>query len=472
MILALFSVASYLRYRAAAWKAFDLDVQTNLDTLQSALEEEIREAADAARTDGTLREPSRRLKRAADLAVAAFRLNGLYAEIRSGAAASTLLARVPGAGLGEGDRLLNDSVWEQLAGHLAARVLLLPDGRRGVARSFRPRSLDETVTLVVADRTTLVEQTLGDIRRAFFQFGAAGLFLALAGGYWLATRVLRPIDTLTTQADAMAASPSAPGSRLGIRNPHDELGRLGMTLNRLLDRVELSMSRTKAFIADAAHELKTPVAIVRTEAELSLSRHRSIEESREALSAIAAESAHLSRLVSDLTLLAEGELLEHPLERRLVDLRELLQEVARSLRSLAESRQVSIEFEAAAGVEYRGDERLLRQIFVNLVENAIKFSGPNTCIGASLFRVGESVELSVLDEAPTLLPADREKVFDRFYRSPVAAKKDATGSGLGLAIVAWAVKLHGGRVRVEPRDSIGNRFVVTLPLAEEPAQRM
>jgi signal transduction histidine kinase len=470
VIFALFSGATYLRYRAAAWRAFDTDLQTNLDTLQTEFTEEIRQAEDVAKTDATLRDPLRRLDRAADQAVAAFRLNGLYAEIRLGAAATgTPLARVAGAGVGEQESLLDPAAWKTLAGAVAPRVLVLPRGRRGVARTFRPTGSHETVTLVIADKTTLVEQTLGAIRWALFEFGAVGLLLALGGGYWLATRALRPIDTLTSEAGAMASSPSAPGSRLAIVNPDDELGRLGMTFNCLLERIELSMAQTKAFIADAAHELKTPVAIVRTEAELSLSRHRSLEESHEALSTIAAESLRLSRLVSDLTLLAEGELLEHPLEQRLVDLRELLQDVARSLRSLAQARRVEVEVEAPVGVEYRGDERVLRQIFVNLLENAIKFSPPDSLIGTSLSRNGEVVELNVLDQAPTLSPADRVRVFERFYRSARATRGEPSGSGLGLAIVAWAVKLHGGRVHVEPRSPVGNRFVVTLPLEPESA---
>ncbi len=470
MILTLFSAATYLQYRAAAWRAFDIDLQTNLDTLQTEFLEEIQEAGVLAKTEPALLDPWRRLDRAADEAVAAFRLNGLYAEIRSPGAPDSPMARVAGAGLREKESLLDDASWKGLEDARVPRVLVLPGGRRAVARSFRPSGFGATVILAVADRTTLVEQTLASIRRALLQLGAAGLFLALAGGYWLATRVLRPIDTLTRGANAMAESPS-PGARLAVANPGDELGRLGMTLNRLLERIELSMSRTRAFIADAAHELKTPVAIVRTEAELSLSRHRSPEESREAIAAIAAESARLSRLVSDLTLLAEGELLEHPLERRLVDLRELLHEVARSLRPLAAARGLEFDLDASSGVEYRGDERILRQVFVNLMENAIKFSPAGSRIGAVLTRSEGGVELSVLDEAPALSANDRTRVFERFYRSAGATRGEAGGSGLGLAIVEWAVRLHGGEVRAEPRSPGGNRFVVTLPLAAEGEER-
>jgi signal transduction histidine kinase len=465
VIVGLFSVASYVRYRSAAWKAFDIDLQNNLDTLRNAFLEEVREASSGGNEAAGARSP---LEEAAVEAVAGFRLNGLYAEIRSGQAGQTLLARVPGAGIEEGGKLLDEESWKGLAGLPHARFLALSGERRGVARSFRVPSQDATVTILVADRMTLVELTLSAIRVSFIAFGTAGLLLALAGGYWLATRALRPIDVLTVQAEEMAAGRSVPGGRLAILNPRDELGRLGLTFNRLLDRIEQSVNQTRAFIADAAHELKTPVAIIRTEAELGLSDERNFTETREALAAIAAESAHLSRLVSDLTLLAEGETLDQPLERRLVDLTELLQEVVRSLRSLAASREVEVEVEVSGGQEYRGDERLLRRVLMNLVENAIKFSRRGGRIGVVLTEQGGSVELRVLDEAPTLPVEERQKVFQRFYRSPQARSSGTTGNGLGLAIVEWAVTLHSGRIRVEPRSPIGNVFVAEFPSSAHP----
>jgi len=331
-----------------------------------------------------------------------------------------------------------------------------------------PLGEGQRVTFCVADRTALVDQTLSRIRRMLVEYGLAALVLALAGGYWLARRALRPIEVFTGQAATMAASPSAPGARLAITTRKDELGRLGESFNLLLDRIEQSQARTRSFIADAAHELKTPVAIVRTEAELSLSADRSLSESREALAAIAAESARLSRLVSDLTLLAEGETLDHPLERRLVDLTELVHEVARSLRTLAASRETTLEVEAPPGLEYRGDERLLRQVLVNLVENAIKFSRTPARIGIVANRENGCVQVRVLDEASTLSAEDRERVFERFYRSRDGSDDGRSGSGLGLAIARWAVALHGGTIRIEPRASSGNAFIAELPLAPPP----
>ena len=321
--------------------------------------------------------------------------------------------------------------------------------------------------LLVQGDTTLVEETLGSIRRALLEYGVAGLFLALLGGYWLATRALGPIDEMTTQAGRMAAASSTTKvRRLDVRNAGDELGRLAATFNLLLERIEDSMSRTKGFIADAAHELKTPVSVVRIGSELALSGDRSPDEYREALRAISLESTHLSDLVSDLTLLAEGELLEQPTERRLLDLSELVHDVARSLRGVASERRTSIEIEAPEGLEYRGDERLLRRAAVNLLENAVKFSPEGARVGVTLSREDGQVELRVVDEAQTLAASERERVFERFYRSQESRSQGIPGSGLGLAIVRWAVTLHGGAVRVEPRATLGNTFVIELPVSE------
>jgi heavy metal sensor kinase len=475
VVLIFFSAATYWRYRAAAWKAFDADLAINLETLRSALVEELREGnAESEPSAGTLQEGHAAVSvgvRAATDALEEFRLNGLYAEVRQGSAAETLLARRPAENLGSKAGLLPDSIWRESARSDTTRLVPAGPGARAAIRSFRLSPGGEPIELAVAGPTTLVEATLASIRRSLVEFGTLGLVLALAGGYWLATRTLRPIDAMTTRAAHMAASPSSMELQgLPVSNSGDELDRLARTFNRLLERIASSVSQLKGFIADAAHELKTPVAIIRAEAELALSAERSLGDYRDALGTIAAESQRLSLIVGDLTLLAEGETLDHPLERRLVDLKELTEEVSRSLRAVAAGRRVVVRIESSGSAEYRGDERLLRQVVTNLLENAIKFSRSPGCIDVVLSKDRETVELRVLDEAPTLSPADRDNVFDRFYRTPQSRSSEAAGTGLGLAIVRWAVTLHGGRVRVEPREPSGNAFIVTLPQASEPSE--
>jgi len=433
-------------------KEFDQNLVNNLDTLQNAFGEELREAEGSDDADP--------VRTAAVATAADFRLNRLYAELRSGDRADTRLSGVPLARGVPGDTPLSDADWARLAGARQARVLDMRGRMRGAGRSFTPSGRHDRITMLVAEPTTAVDQTLSTIRASLLAFGVAGLLLALGGGYWIARRALRPVEVFTAQAGAMASSPNA-GARLDVPSRRDELARLGVSFNTLLERLEQESQRTRAFIADAAHELKTPVAIVRTEAQLALSGDGISPESREALASISSESVRLSRLVSDLTLLAEGETFEHPLELRLVDMTELVHDVVRSLRSLAASRDAAIEIDAAHGLEFRGDERLLRQILVNLVENAIKFSRSPSRIGIVAGKADGHVEVRVLDEASTLSAEERERVFERFYRSERERREG--GSGLGLAIVRWAVHLHGGNVRVEPRGMSGNQFIVVLP---------
>jgi signal transduction histidine kinase len=463
-ILVIVSVAAYTRYRAAAWSAFDAGLLGSLDAVEGALREELREAAQettAATAPAAL--PAMELvRRAAQTTLEEYRLSGLLTEIRAGTRAETSLART--GDLSPGDTLFGAADWARLAGANRAALAPVDPGRRAAVRRFQPSPDLPPLTIAIADRTDRVGATLAAIRISLLELGAAGLALALLGGYWLATRALRPIAMLTAQAGRMAeASSASEKHRLQIANPDDELGRLGATFNRLLERLESANDQLKRFIADTAHELKTPVAIVRAEAELTLSSPRTAEAYRESLATIAAESARLSQRVGDLTLLAEGQTLTHPLERRLVDLSELAHEVRRSLRSLAAGRDVRLEIDAAGCVEYRGDEQLLRQTFLNLAENAVKFSPPGSRVGIGVSEAAGRLEVRFADEAPTLSAGDRERVFERFYRTAEARDDGASGSGLGLAIVQWAVALHGGRVRVEPRSPRGNVFVVELP---------
>jgi signal transduction histidine kinase len=428
------------------------------------MHEEMREAR-AAGSAGSAAAAQPPIVRAALQSLEEFRLNALAAEIRTGPAGQTLLAQLPDAADG-GDRppALSSDDWRRVSLSGRTETLVLQNGWHAVLRGVRLDGAKDPVLLLVAGPTATVQETLSSIRIALLELGAAGLLLAVGGGYWLATRALRPIDVMTRQAARMAEAPSSSAPhRLDVGHTEDELGRLGATFNLLLERIESSMARTKTFVADAAHELKTPVSIIRAGSELALSGDGNTEKYREALHAIGLESTRLSDLVSDLTLLAEGELLDQPLERRLLDLGEIVQEVARSLGGVAAGRGIRIEIEAPPGLELRGDERLLRRVAVNLLENAVKFSPADGRVDVRLAREAGRVVLRVLDEAHTLSDEERQRVFERFYRSQRARSEGVPGSGLGLAVVQWAAALHGGAARVEPRAPRGNAFVIELP---------
>jgi signal transduction histidine kinase len=401
-----------------------------------------------------------------------FRLSGMYGEIRIGNDGGLLLGRVSETGSLETIGRVPNGEWPRIARSDVPRILGMGPSLRGVSKSLWFPAEQQRVSVVVAGSTDLLEDTLVSFRRFLAELALAGLIVAVAGGYWLAARTLGPIAALTEQVESMAARPPGGGPhRVELANEEDELGRLGGMFNVLLAKIDAAADHMRTFLADAAHEMKTPVAIVRTEAELSLVNGRSSDELRQALESIAGESERLSHLVRDLTLLAEGQALGHPVQRRLVDINELVRDVVHSLRLPAGERGLKVSVEAAERAEYKGDERLLRQVLTNLLENAIKFSPAGSLIEIGVAEERGGYEIEVLDRAGTLAPEERMRVFDRFYRTPSARDAAATGSGLGLAIVQWAVRLHGGDVRVDPRTPTGNRFVVRLPRPTLPGER-
>jgi signal transduction histidine kinase len=462
-VLAVLSLASYVRYRTFAFAAFDADLVANLSTVGNAFQEEFEEARTAPETAG---DPARALERAAETTLEEFRLSGMYGEIRSGPAAEVSLGRTPiePDASASGDVSLAPDAWSRAAQSRGLVIVPAGPAYRGAIRQYALAKAHAPVAIAVVGQTAPLEASLASFRAWLLEGGLAGLALALAGGYWLARRTLRPIAAMTEQAASMAARPSGAGrGRLAAAHADDELGRLAATLNALLDRVDASASQVRSFLADAAHEMKTPVTLVRTEAELALSGTLPAETLRAALTAIAGESERLSQLVSDLTLLAEGQVLEHPLERRLVDLNELVHDVSASLRPLAVGRDVRVEIAAGGPAQLRGDERLLRRIATNLLENAIKFSPPGARIDVLVEAGNEAVGIDFLDEAQTLTAEERDRVFERFYRAPSVRASGAAGSGLGLAIAQWAAAAHGGTVAVEPRPR-GNVFRVRFPV--------
>jgi signal transduction histidine kinase len=401
-----------------------------------------------------------------------FRLSGMYGEIRIGNDGGILLARVSETGSLETVGRVPGGEWPRIARSDASRIFGMGPSLRGVSKSIWFPAEQQRVSVVVAGSTDLLEATLVSFRTFLAELALAGLIVAVVGGYWLAARTLGPIAALTEQVESMAARPPGGGPhRVDLVNEEDELGRLGGMFNVLLAKIDAAADHMRTFLADAAHEMKTPVAIVRTEAELSLVNGRSSDELRQALASIVGESERLSHLVRDLTLLAEGQALEHPVQRRLVDLNELVRDVVHSLRLPTAERGLKVSVEAAERAEYKGDERLLRQMLTNLLENAIKFSPAGSLIEIGVAEERGGYEIDVLDRAGTLAPEERMRVFDRFYRTPSARDAAATGSGLGLAIVQWAVRLHGGDVCVEPRTPTGNRFVVRLPRPTPPGER-
>ena len=306
------------------------------------------------------------------------------------------------------------------------------------------------------------------LRRSFYWSMPIGLVVAFLGGTFLAGRALRPVGAMADQAGRIEARTLH--ERLPISNPDDELGHLSAAFNRLLDRLETAFEQQRRFMAEASHELRTPIAVVRGEADLALSRQdRGPAEYREALSVIGAESRRMTRVVEDLFLLARADGGQLLLEAKQLNLGTLAASCARSAQSLAASRAITLSARGDTAVPVLGDETLINRVIRNLVDNAIKYGreGGNIEIEA-LSRDGVSI-VAVRDDGPGMPPKVQARIFDRFYRGPEARGADDAGSGggagLGLAIARGIAEAHGGTVTLHHSGPTGTEFRLTLSAA-------
>ena len=351
------------------------------------------------------------------------------------------------------------------------RFTTIPDREGGVRVLVLPLALrGEPVTIAAAESLHDEAELLRTVRRSFAVAIPIALLAAWAGGYGLARRSLAPVVAMSDRAAAIGAS--SLGDRLPVANPRDELGQLAQTFNSLLGRMSEAFEQQRRFMSDASHELRTPVAIMRGEADVALSRaDRPAEEYRDALGVVRDEGRRLSGIVNDLFLLARADAGRHPLRAADLYLDDLLGDCTRAMRSLAARRDVQLSFEppAADGDDYalHADEDLLRRLFLNLLDNAIKHSGTGASVRLTLARAGGVYRVTVSDSGPGIPEEARAHVFERFYRvetarSRAGASDTGGGAGLGLAIARWIAESHGGALELTESSPAGTTFTVTL----------
>lgn len=307
--------------------------------------------------------------------------------------------------------------------------------------------------VVVAVPVTAQNDSLRVVRLAL-ALGVPVLLAGLAGAVWLTVgRTLRPVDELRAGAEAVSAR--EPSRRLPVPSARDEVQRLARTLNGMLDRLEAGAQQQRAFVADAAHELRSPLAALRTELEVSLAHPDAAGHEQQSAAALN-EVLRMSRLVDDLLLLArlDGSTRAHSVD---VDLAEVARAVAP-----AAGPDAHVALTLGFAPVY-GDPDALARVVRNLVDNAARHT--NGVIEVRTHRANEMVELIVDDDGPGIPAGERERVFDRFARVDSPRSRDAGGTGLGLAIVRQIVTAHGGTVRAEQRPGGGARLVVRLPAA-------
>jgi two-component system OmpR family sensor kinase len=292
------------------------------------------------------------------------------------------------------------------------------------------------------------------------------VLLAIVSGNALARRALDPVASMVSEARQIGVRNLH--ERLSIRNPNDELGRLAMTFNDVLERVDRALEQQRRFTADASHELRTPIALIRAEADVALSGSSGGEgEYRAALTVIRDASQQLSRIVNDLFLLARADAGQTLIAPHAMRLDELVATTAHGMRALADQRGLELKVGALPSVAYEGDEELLRRALRNLLDNAIKYSNGPGCIGLSLDGDGTNYRISVDDSGPGIPTDDQAHIFERFYRGDRARghreSSTGAGAGLGLAIAREIAELHGGRVELRRSSESGSSFDLILP---------
>jgi two-component system OmpR family sensor kinase len=285
------------------------------------------------------------------------------------------------------------------------------------------------------------------------------LLFAVGGGLWLGRHGLRPLTSMAAEAQAITAQTL--DARLTVPPAAAELEQLAASFNRVLDRLGSALSTQRRFMADASHELRTPVSIMRTAADVTLSRPARDEgEYREALAAVAQQASRLTRLVDDMLVLARADGGGYPMAVASVDMAALVNECVRELQSRADDKSITVRT-SVDPVTLKGDEALLRRMFSNLLGNALTYTPRGGSVDVSLARAADGVVLRVADTGPGIPAEDRERVFERFVRLDPA--RAAGGAGLGLAIARWVAEAHGGGVRIIASGSDGSTFAATLP---------
>jgi len=294
------------------------------------------------------------------------------------------------------------------------------------------------------------------------------LTLLLAGwvGYFMAKKALQPVAEMRKQAQKITAS--SLDERLIVKNEHDELGQLTVVMNELLARLSASFEQQKRFMADASHELRTPIAIVRGESEVALLKpDRAMDDYRQSLAVINDESQRLTKIVEDLFTLARADAGQFRTHFEPVYLNDIVADSVRSIGVLAREKNIRIEVSTNEEMPMDADEALLRRLFLNLLDNAVKYNRN----GGSVSVAGETsnghYRVQIADSGPGIASSEQPFIFDRFYRSDKSRNRilgtETSGAGLGLAIAKWIAEIHDGKIDLISSSDAGSTFAVSFP---------
>ena len=319
---------------------------------------------------------------------------------------------------------------------------------------------DVTLVLLVASPMSDVLREQREVQEAMLVGIPIVLLLAGGGGLWLASVGLRPI---TDMAQRAARIPPNGLEDLGQTERTEELGQLAAAFNGLVARLRAALQTQRQFMADASHELRTPVSVVRATADVMLSRdHRDESEYREAVTIVGAQARRLGRLVDDMLVLARADAGGYPIRPVDLYLDEIVDDCRRAVAVLATERGVTIRSHASPEIPLRGDEDLLRRLILNVLQNAVQHTPSGRSVAVEIRQDAAAVRVLVIDEGAGIPPADQQRIFDRFVQ--LDASRRGQGTGLGLPIARWIAEAHNGTLVLERSGPDGSTFCVSLPI--------
>mgnify|MGYP000927472570 CR=1 FL=1 len=319
-----------------------------------------------------------------------------------------------------------------------------------------------TPQLLVQDAENQLYSENLDRLRFWSLISVVGLALASGiGGYVLSGIMLQPVRNITETASEISASNLS--KRINYQGPQDEFWALSQTFDSMVDRLEHSFERQRQFVQDASHELRTPLAAIRTNIDVTeMDGDASVEEYRELVTTIKGQTERLTRLSEDLLLLTRED--NESLDQEPLDLGMVAGEVIRQLGPVAAARNVQLSLAADSGVEAEANPDLVYRCVLNLVDNAIKYSGEKSSVTVTTEKNGDRAVVRVADTGAGIAPEDLPRIFDRFYRVDKGRSRREGGTGLGLAIVKELAESQRGTVSASSEPGAGSVFTLSLPV--------
>ena len=381
---------------------------------------------------------------------------------------------LPGAGL----RIHPEALRNALNGTRLSETIIPPGsdtlwGRWGFRLLLYPVTGSGGIRHVVAVASPLstLEASLLRLRLILYSVIPVVILICAAAGWYLARRAFDPVDRIVRSAESITADRLH--ERLPVHEVDDELGRLSLALNRMIERLEASFRAQKQFTSDSSHELNTPLTILKGEMQLALEGTRSPRAYRAVLKSSIEEIRRLQSIVDSLLLLSRAESGRLPANREAVRLDELLMSAVQKVGTLARRKKISITLnidETRQGetneVLIPGDPAMLLNVVLNILNNALTYSPPGSAVRCAVTASDGFARLSITDNGPGIPPEHVGHVFDRFYRVDSSrARRSEGGTGLGLSIAKAVVQMHGGTIEVTSREGTGTTVVVTLPVA-------